>query len=137
MLAMRSALGALAMFLVCGSVVVLAVNPYLITPTSDHCFPLGTPSADICFPTRCSHLFVNGTRGRLLPTPQKFPQSYKAFRCNVTVWYEYGKSVPQRQCLRPMCTCRSDYRGGSCYPTQFNSCDSHQCFRRGKYNELT
>lgn len=110
-----------------------ALNPFLRTSTTDHCYPLDTPAADICFGTRCSHLF-NITNGRLNPVPSnKYPQNYPGFGCNVSVWYEYGPSMPQRACLRPICYCKQYYMGGQCFPTQFNSCDRHSC----RFNQKT
>jgi hypothetical protein len=112
---------------------VAGMNPYLHNARSDHCFPLDTPHGDICFPLRCSHLFTNATHpqgAQLLdpaPRPNDPAQVYGGFKCNVTTWYEYGKEIPQRACLRPICSCISGYRGGSCYPTEYNSCDGHTC----------
>uniref|UniRef100_A0A7S1W8W3 EGF-like domain-containing protein n=1 Tax=Neobodo designis TaxID=312471 RepID=A0A7S1W8W3_NEODS len=109
------------------------MNPYLHNARSDHCFPLDTPHSVICFPTRCTHLFINATHPQgadlLDPVPRAGDpaQVYGAFKCNVTTWYEYGKAIPQRACLRPVCSCGPGYAGGSCYPTEYNSCDRHVC----------
>lgn len=106
---------------------VMAINPYLLSANTDFCFPLDTPHSRICFPDRCPHLLLNGTVGK----PGAF-QVYPRFKCNVTTWYEYGKEIPSRACLRPLCSCGPGYRGGSCYPTQYNSCAKHVCTKIGK-----
>lgn len=104
-----------------------AVHPLRHTAASEPCFPMDTPASEMCFSMRCFHLFNRTASGGWDPVPQlTYPQSYPAFQCSVQTYLEY-EGLASRQCQRPVCSCRSGYDGGSCNPSQFNSCEAHTC----------
>jgi hypothetical protein len=106
-----------------------AMNPLILTPGHDPCFPIDTPPETICYPLRCFHLFNVSIAG-ISPTPQSgYPQHYVAFNCSVESYEQYT-GYAARLCLKPMCTCLAGYNARNdppCCPLKLGDCWNQTC----------